>query len=301
MPAVHERTFHVRHYECDAFGHLNNVSYLRYMQETAYDASAALGYDMVRYVQTGRRWYVRETEIEYLTPVYYGDSITVRTWVMDFHRVRSKRGYELYFSGSDRLAARGWSDWVYLETTTNRPVSIPEDMVKAFIPEWRPDMLQPRQRFPAASTMPDKVFTMRRRVEWQDLDPAQHVNNAAYLVYIQECGMQLGKAFGWTLERSLDAGISWVPRRHHIEYRMSALFDEELEITSWLSNVRRSMATRHFFIRRASDQELLAQDHTLYVAIDNKTLQPVRIPPELLADFAANISPEGEHEINRTI
>lgn len=298
MPAVHERTFRVRHYECDAFGHLNNVSYLRYMQEAAYDASAAVGYGMLSYAQSGRRWYVRETEIEYLTPAYYGDSITVRTWVLDFHRVRSKRVYEFYFSGTDKLAARAWSDWVYLETETSRPVSIPPDMVKAFIPEWKPEMPHPRQRFPAAAPRPKQVFSMRRRVEWQDLDPAKHVNNTAYLVYIQECAMQLGKAFGWSYERSLDAGVFWVPRRHHIEYRISALFDDELEISTWLSNVRRSMATRHFFIYRARDQELLAQDQTLYVAIDNKTLQPVRIPPALLADFTANISPENEHEIN---
>jgi acyl-CoA thioester hydrolase len=296
MPAVYERAFRIRHYECDAFGHLNNVSYLRYMQEAAYDASAAVGYGMVSYAQSGHRWFVRETNIEYLTPVYYGDSVTVRTWVMDFHRVRSKRAYEIYFSGTDRLAARGWSDWVYLETETNRPTSIPSEMIKAFIPEWSPEMVHPRQRYPTAPTRPKQVFSMRRQVEWRDLDPANHVNNATYLVYIQECGIQLGKAFGWPYERSDNAGILFVPRRHHIEYRISALLGEELEITTWLSNVRRSMLTRHFFIHRASDQELLAQDQTLYVAIDKKSLQPVRIPPALIADFAENISPERDHE-----
>ena len=37
MPLTHVRSFRVRHYECDAFGHLNNTNYVRYMQETAFD------------------------------------------------------------------------------------------------------------------------------------------------------------------------------------------------------------------------------------------------------------------------
>jgi acyl-CoA thioester hydrolase len=298
MPAVYERTFRVRHYECDALGHLNNVSYLRYMQETAYEASAALGYGMVSYTQSGRLWFIRETEFEYLIPLYYDDSVTVRTWVIDFHRVRSKRAYEFYISGTDKLVARGWSDWVYLETESNNPISIPQEMIKAFIPEWKPEMVKPRVKYPPAPTPPKQVFSMRRRVEWQDLDPINHVNNATYLAYIQECGMQLGKAFGWSFERSTREGIIFIPRRHHIEYRMPARLDEELEISTYLSNIRRSMLTRHFFIRRASDHELLAQDQTLYVVIDNKTLQPVRIPMTLLNDFASNISTENGNEIN---
>ena len=53
MPLTHTRTFRVRHYECDAYGHLNNANYLRYMQETAFDASAAAGYDLERYNKLG--------------------------------------------------------------------------------------------------------------------------------------------------------------------------------------------------------------------------------------------------------
>ena len=49
MQHIHERTFRVRYYECDAYGHVNHANYLRYMQETAFDASAAVGYEIARY------------------------------------------------------------------------------------------------------------------------------------------------------------------------------------------------------------------------------------------------------------
>ena len=46
MPAEHRELFHVRYYECDPFGHMNNANHLRWMQEAAFAASAAVGYDM---------------------------------------------------------------------------------------------------------------------------------------------------------------------------------------------------------------------------------------------------------------
>ena len=132
MPITHERTFRIRHYECDAYGHVNNTNYLRYMQEAAFDASAALGYDLARYEALGHHWLVRETEIEYLAPLRYGDSVRVKTWVEDFHRVRSRRAYELNRLSDGERVARGTTDWVYLDSQTGRPARIPPEMVAAY-------------------------------------------------------------------------------------------------------------------------------------------------------------------------
>src|SRR5512142_1116600 len=99
MPLTHVRSFRVRYYECDAYGHVNNANYARYMQEAAFDASAAAGYDFARYEQMGRLWVVRETDIEYLRPLCYGDTVEVKTWVANFQRVRSRRRYELRRGG----------------------------------------------------------------------------------------------------------------------------------------------------------------------------------------------------------
>ena len=63
------RVFRVRHYECDLYGHVNNANYVRYMQEAAFDASAAVGYDEARYHAMGTMWLVHSTDIEYLNPL----------------------------------------------------------------------------------------------------------------------------------------------------------------------------------------------------------------------------------------
>ena len=138
MPLTHVRAFQVRYYECDAYGHVNNANYLRYMQETAFDASAAAGYGLTRYAAMGHHWLVRETDIEYIHPLRYGDTVQVKTWVADFQRVRSRRAYEFRWDGADELVARASTDWVYLDDATGRPAPIPPEMMAAFFPEGLP-------------------------------------------------------------------------------------------------------------------------------------------------------------------
>lgn len=293
MPLTFTRTFRVRHYECDAYGHLNNANYLRYMQEIAFDASAAAGYDLERYNQLGHHWLIRATDIEYLRPLRYGDEVEVKTWVADFHRVRSRRVYEFRISGTDDLVARAETDWVYLESSTGKPATIPEEMREAFFPEGPPQQVPVRQPFPIAPEPPPGVYKMQHRVAWHDIDMAQHVNNAVYLEYIEECGMQVIAAHGWPVQRMTAEGFAIILRRHQIEYRLPALLEEEIEIATWASNVRRSTATRHYTIRRVKDGELLAQIHTLGVWIDLATGRPIRIPERFIYDFAPNIVTDG--------
>jgi acyl-CoA thioester hydrolase len=132
MPLVHERIFRVRRYECDGYGHLNHANYLRYRQETAFDASPAAGYDMARYEALGHRWLIRATEIEHLRQLECDDQVHIRAWVDGFRRVGSRRIREFRAVGAHGLAARASTDRVYVNTATGQPVAIPPEMVTAF-------------------------------------------------------------------------------------------------------------------------------------------------------------------------
>ena len=292
MPLTHTSTFKVRHYECDAYGHLNSVNYVRYMQEAAFDASAAAGWDLPRYDSIGRLWLVRETEIDYLAPVYYGDAVDVTTWVMDMRKVRSRRAYELHHAATGALVGRASTDWAFLETATGRPAAIPQDMIGVFFESGVPDEAPPRRRFPSPPAPPADVFRQRRQVEWRDLDPGQHVNNATYVAYLEECGVQVDNSLGWTDARYRQASIEVYTRRHWIEYQAQAVLNDELEIATWLSDIRTTSLTRHYTITRLSDGAAVAQAHSVYVWVDAGTGRPTPIPAGQLADFAPNLSPE---------
>lgn len=284
-----ERAFRVRAYECDPYGHVNHANYLRYMQESAFDASAAVGYDFERYRQLGQQWLIRETDITYLRPLVYGDTVIVRTWVGDFRRVRSRRLYELRLAGSDEPVATATTEWVYLDMTTLRPATIPPEMIAAF---RHPDTVagDRREPFPEAPPPPPGIFRTRRRVEWRDLDQVQHVNNANYLVYIEECNVAAAAAFGWSMGRIMERGMGIVARRYRIEYREPALMDDELEVTSFLADIRRATAVRHNEVRRVSDGALLARAYSLWVFVELATGRPIRIPADFMATFGPNVA-----------
>lgn len=289
MPLTYTRTFRIRYYECDAYGHLNNANYLRYMQETAFDASAAAGYGMSRYEEMKRYWLIRETQVEFLLPLRYNDRVNVTTWIADFRRVSSRRAYEFRLAESGELAARAFTDWVFLNTETGRPASIPVTLAQDFYPEGVPAQFSPRQPFQAAPPAPPGTFCVRRRVAWHDIDAMQHVNNAIYMVYASECSFDVVAHFSWPWQRMAEAGFGIFLRHLHIQYLLPALLNDELEISTWAFNVRRSTATRHYDIHRVNDNVLLAQVNTLAVWVSLESGMPVRIPKQMLDDFAPNI------------
>lgn len=298
-PPVYTRVFRVRYYECDAYGHVNNVNYLRYMQEAAFDASAAAGYDFARYQALGRRWLTRRTDIEYLRPLHYGDSVEVRTWVMDFHRVRSRRAYEMRALASGELVARAVTDWVYVDAGTGQPVRVPAEMAAAFLGDEPPADIPPRQPFTEPAPAPPGLFRIRRRVSWTDIDTAQHVNNIMYMVYVEACGMEVLAAHGWSVPRMTAEGFGMVLRQHQIEYLQPALLGDEIEIATWVSEVKRASATRHYLLTRVADGARLARVNTMAVWVDLATGRPIRIPAQFAIDLAPNIASSADEQMSK--
>ena len=289
MPAIYEETFKVRFYECDAYGHVNHANYLRYMQEAAFDASADVGSSVERYFEMDRFWLVRYTDITYLRPLSHGDLVTVKTWVADFRRVRSQRMYELRLADSDEIVAQANTDWVFFDSITQRPVSVTKEMIAAYLPDGPAAGASGREPFPEAPAPPPGVFRMAREVQWRDIDQAEHVNNATYMAYLEDCGVAVAAANNWSMARMMEKGFGIVARRYRIEYRQAALLGDELEIATWLSDAKRATIVRHYTIHRIPDGELLARAHVLWVCIDLASGRPIRIPEGFLADFGPNI------------
>lgn len=290
MPRIHTATFEIRHYECDPYGHVNNANYLRYMQEAAFGASAAVGYSTTRYAEMGLAWMAYDTDIEYLKPLKYGDTLTIQTWVKDFRRVRSLRYYEL-FRQDGTLVARATTDWVLINTEKQLPVSIPPEVVSAYSEGEAPIREERRRVLPVVPQPETGVFKLRRRVEWRDIDPVGHVNNAVYLSYVTDCGMQIARAYGWSMDRLKALGYGNIAFQHAIEYRAGAVCDDELEISTWLSHLKGTSAIRHCAIHRVNDGKLIARARTLGVWVDLATGRPARIPDAYKEDFAPNIAP----------
>ena len=115
----------------DRNGHVNNVAYVRWMQDVAVAHSRAV-MEHGSWRDSGTTWVARSHQIEYLKPAFAGETISLQTWLSGFRRVRCTRMYEFVRESDGVLVARGQTDWVYVDADTFRPLSIPPSVRQAF-------------------------------------------------------------------------------------------------------------------------------------------------------------------------
>ncbi len=291
MPAIFSQTMTVRYHECDAYGHVNNANYARYMQEAAFDASASAGFAPDWYAANSRVFVVRASHIEFLQQAAYKDQLEIKTWISDIRRVSARRQYEMRNAATGELVCKAHSDWVLANPVDRSLVALPADMLTAFQPDRvGVDAVAPAdvvQAPPAPAT-----YRMQRRVRFQDLDAGGVVNNPVYLDYCSDCGFECTASFGWPLKRQLDAGFATFFRSIDIEYLQPAEPEDELIVSAWLSNIKRVSGTRHFLIVRARDNAILARCNGMIVCADRKTGAPMRWPEQVVVDLKENVSQE---------
>lgn len=286
MPLVHEQSFRVRFHDCDMHKMVRDASYLRYMQEAAFAASAAAGYPEERYQVIRRIWLIRETFFDLRSPLRYGDSVRIKTWVESFGKVRSRRAYELRRDGADDLVANAHTDWVLLDLDSGWPAIIPDEMIAGFSPDGVIKEPAGRKRFPATPPAPPDAWRQQQSVQWRDLDSVGHVNNAVYAEIAQDAARLDLAAHGWTVARLAEAGVDIATQTLRIEYLRPALPGDELMITTWSAGVAPAGAMRYTTVARARDGELLAQAHARWGCVDVATRAPVALPDALMSDLA---------------
>jgi len=74
---------------------------------------------------------------------------------------------------------------------------------------------------------------------------------------------------------------TWVVREHKIEYFLPAFENEEIEIKTWVENIRRVRSLRKYEFVRKSDDKVLVKGETDWVFVDVKTGMPRAVPKEV--------------------
>jgi acyl-CoA thioester hydrolase len=130
-PVIHAEEFTVPDSAIDGNGHVNNVAFVQWMQDVATRHFALAGcVEVMR--AAGGTWVARSHHIEYLRPAFAGERLRVLTWVADFSRVRSLRRYRFLNVTDGKLLVRGETNWVFINASTGRPASVPEEIRGAF-------------------------------------------------------------------------------------------------------------------------------------------------------------------------
>ena len=81
---------------------------------------------------------------------------------------------------------------------------------------------------------------------------------------------------------------TWVVREHRIEYLLPAFEGEEIEIRTWVENIRRVRSLRRYEFVRTLDGKILVNGETDWVFVDLKTGRPRPIPENVSRVFSKN-------------
>jgi acyl-CoA thioester hydrolase len=135
-------------------------------------------------------------------------------------------------------------------------------------------------------------YIRRFRVRHYELDSFGHVNNAVYVNYMQEAAIEASADAGFGTAWYREQGTGWVIRKLSIRYLLPALYNDELEVKTWISEVRRATCTREYEITRTGDAARIARARVQWVYLNSSTGRLARLPSEISERFA----PTGERE-----
>ena len=136
---------------------------------------------------------------------------------------------------------------------------------------------------PASSTY-SKTITIPNNA----IDENGHVNNVAYVQWMQDIAVEHYESIGGITAQGPDA--TWVVREHRVEYFLPAFENEEIEIHTWVENVRRVRSLRKYEFIRKADDKILVKGETDWVFVDVRTGRPRAVPNEVIAVFQKNLT-----------
>jgi acyl-CoA thioester hydrolase len=114
--------------DIDTLGHVNNVVYLRWVQEAAEAHWNSLTTINLR---TELAWVVIRHEIDYFQSAKLTDELYAHTWVESSDGVKSIRMVEI-FNQAEKLLAKARTTWCLIDAKTQRPKRISEEIKTIF-------------------------------------------------------------------------------------------------------------------------------------------------------------------------
>jgi len=303
----------VRHlYECpmrwadlDTLGHVNNVTYVDYLQEARADMFRIHGSRPPSHGGAGggsddlaEGVVVVRHEVTYLRPLLFTfEPVMIECWVTEVRAASFTMAYEIFRESRSRPGERN----VFVRATTVlTPYVFATERPRRISAEERArlqEFLEPvgeRPRPPRAETVtPSELGHFPVHVRFSDVDAYGHVNNVKYFEYFQEARLLYLTSRLWGEVPKDVPRIGIVVAQTDVDYKLPILFRAEpYDCWSRIERVGTRSLTLQSEIR---DREtLLARARVTIVVVDPETGRSAE-PPEayrvaLLAAQAADRS-----------
>ena len=112
----------------DLMQHVNNVHYLQWLEDVAWDHSVVLGMRPADYERLGQGMVVRRHELDYVAPALLGDRVLLATWIVGLDRLSLHRRYQFVRESDGATLFRGATHFVCVDIAGGK--------VRRMVPEF---------------------------------------------------------------------------------------------------------------------------------------------------------------------
>jgi acyl-CoA thioester hydrolase len=133
-------------------------------------------------------------------------------------------------------------------------------------------------------------FTLQLIVANEEIDDYQHVNNAAYVRWLDRCAWAHSTALGVSIEdcKRIDRGMAVL--RSEIDYLAPAYLDERITIATWIvQNDGKLRVSRKFQIVADHSGQTLVRATVNYACLILSSGRPARMPPVFLQKYGTTL------------
>ena len=260
----------------DLLGHVNNVTYVDYLQEARVDMlrvhpPASGGEALAEGVVVVRH------EVKYLYPlVFRMEPVSVEVWVTEIRPATFTLAYEVFDETADGrrvyLQARSVLTPYVFDAERPRRVSPEEREVLERFLETGVEPLRPALALESPSEEARHRYDCA--VRFSDVDAYRHVNNVKYFEYFQEARIALISSLSGVPDEAGETGdLGVVVAQVDVDYRTPLFFREApYAVETWVSRVGRSSFVIDGHIR--DGDQVLSAARVVMVAFDAATQRP---------------------------
>ncbi len=132
LPSPHVLPVDVTGVHIDLMRHVNNVHYLLWLENVAWDHSVALGMAPDDYTRLGQGMVVRRHELDYVAPALLGDRVLLATWIVGLDRLSLHRRYQFVRASDGTTLFRGATHFVCVEIESGRVRRMPAEFTQVY-------------------------------------------------------------------------------------------------------------------------------------------------------------------------
>ncbi|TXE17494.1 acyl-CoA thioesterase [Psychroserpens burtonensis] len=126
---IYEQELTVTKDQLDLLNHVNNIEYVRWVQDIA---AAHWTLKSTQEIRLKYFWVMMSHHIQYKGEALLGDTLLLKTFILHSKGAKSTRAVEIFNKTTGKLLTTSETVWCFMSSDTNKPARIPEDVANLF-------------------------------------------------------------------------------------------------------------------------------------------------------------------------